>query len=71
MNRVLLDVLAKLTRNNPHDWDLMLPMAMAAYRSSAHSTTDESPNRLILEREVVTPLTLLAPAAPNTGPRTP
>jgi hypothetical protein len=65
MNRTLLDVLAKLTRDNPNNWDNMLAYAMSAYRSSVHSTTNETPNRLMLGREVSTPATLLAPAPPN------
>lgn len=65
MNRTLLDVLSKLCREHPSDWDRLLPFAMAAYRSSTHSTTEETPNRLMLGREVTTPVTLLAPRAPT------
>jgi hypothetical protein len=60
MNRTLLDVLAKLARERPRDWDDYLCFAMASYRSSVHSTTKETPNRLMLGREVATPATLLS-----------
>ena len=38
---------------------------MAAYRSSTHTTTNETPNRLMLGREVTTPASSLAPLPPN------
>jgi hypothetical protein len=63
-NRTLLDVVAKLARENPRDWDEQLPYAMAAYRSSVHRVTGETPNRLMFGRETTTPVTLLAPPAP-------
>ena len=71
MNRTLLDILAKLTQEHDKEWDVMLPFAMAAYRSSVHSTTEETPNRLMLGREVTTPMTLLAPSPPNAQPQHP
>ena len=63
-NRTVIDVLAKLARRNPREWDEQLCYALAAYRSSVHSVTGETPNRLMLGREVVTPVTLLA-CSPN------
>ena len=65
-NRTLLDILAKLTREQPAEWDEWLPYAMSSYRSSVHRVTGETPNRLMLGREVVTPMTLLAPPPPGT-----
>ena len=67
MNRTLLHVVAKLAQNRSHDWDECLPYAMAAYRSSVHSVTGETPNRLMMGREVETPLTLLAPPPTTTN----
>lgn len=64
-NRTLQDMLAKLAHENPQDWDQKLPYALAAYRSSVHRVTGETPNRLMLGREVCTPLTLLAPPTPG------
>ena len=49
MNRTLLDLLTKLAKDNPKEWDRKLQYAMAAYRSSVHSTTGETPNRLMLQ----------------------
>ncbi len=59
MNRTLLDILSKLAKDEPRQWDVQLPFAMASYRSSCHSTTEETPNRLMLGREVSTPVSLL------------
>ena len=64
-NRIVSDVLGKLAKENPWEWDKQLCYAIAAYRSSVHSVTDETPNRLMLGREVATPVTLLADS-PNT-----
>ena len=69
MNRTLLDILSKLRREYPYDWYCLLPFAMAAYRSSTHTTTNEMPNRLMFGREVATPASLLAPLPPNEKPR--
>jgi hypothetical protein len=69
LNRTLLDLLSKLAIDCPGDWDLKLQFAMAAYRSTPHSTTGETPNRLMLGREVNTPLSLLAPVEPDGGDR--
>ena len=68
-NRTLLDVVAKLAKDNPRDWDEYLPYAMAAFRSSVHRVTGETPNRLMFGREATTPATLLAPQAPDAEPR--
>ncbi len=71
LNRTLLDLLAKLSAEHPADWDTKLPYAMAAYRSTPHTTTGETPNRLMLGRESTTPLTLLALPIPDAGRKTP
>ena len=42
---------------------------MAAYKSPPHSTTGETPNRLMLRREVTTPLQLLVPIVPEVANR--
>ena len=71
LNRTILDLLAKTAADNPLEWDTKLPYAMAAYRSTPHTTTDETPNRLMLGREATTPLQLLTPPPPDMTGRTP
>ncbi len=65
VNRTLLELLAKAAADDPEQWEEQLPYVMASYRSTPHATTGETPNRLMLGREVVTPLTLLAPPVPD------
>ncbi len=64
-NSTLLNLLAKLTKGSPKDWDRKLDYACMAYNSSVHSVTGETPYRLMYGREMRTPMTLLAPPAPN------
>jgi len=70
-NRSIIDLLAKSAINAPEDWDLRVPFVLAAYRSTPHSTTGETPNRLMLGREVVTPLQLMTPPVPDQRERHP
>jgi len=46
------------------EWDVVLPQIMRAYRSTPHSTTQETPNFLMLGRETRVPqhLTYHVPA---------
>jgi transposase InsO family protein len=64
-NRTLLDVVAKIAIDEPRQWDLVLPYMKMAYNSSIHSVTGETPNRLMLGRELRAPVTLMAPPLPN------
>jgi hypothetical protein len=64
-NRTLLDIVAKMAQNRQSDWDRCLPYALAAYRSSVHSTTQETPNFMMMGRKVETPLTLMVPHTPE------
>jgi hypothetical protein len=66
-NSTLLNMLSKLAVDEPQNWDKMLPYACMAYNSSVHSVTGESPNKLMLNRELRAPVTLLAPPAPGHG----
>ena len=63
--RTVKEVLAKIAAENPRDWDTYLQLAMAAYRSTVHRATGETPNRLMFGREVITPASLLAPRTPG------
>ncbi|CAG2253884.1 unnamed protein product [Mytilus edulis] len=41
------------------NWDCLLPYVMMAYRSAQHETTGCTPNRMMLGREVATPVDLM------------
>ena len=60
-NRTLLGLLVTLLEPDKHqrDWDRQIPYATAAYRSSVHETTNETPNMMMFGREVTQPSDLL------------
>jgi len=50
-NRMLGDALRSLLLGrDQEEWDLVLPQVMRAYRSTPHTSTDETPNLLLLSR---------------------
>ena len=50
------------------DWDVHLPMAMLAYRSSIHESTGYSPSMMMLGREAELPADLLFGPPPQRNP---
>jgi len=58
-HRTLNSMLAKTVSDSQRDWDLCLPMVLAAYRASPHSSTGYSPNFLMFGRENLAPLDLI------------
>ena len=71
LNRTLLELLAKLAADDTLEWDNKLPYAMSAFQSTPHTTTGETPNRLMLGKEVTTFLQILTPPPPDGPTRTP
>ena len=57
-NRTLMDAVRCFV-GDQDEWDLYLPQISAAMRSSINRSTGFTPNRLMLGREVVTPLELV------------
>ena len=51
----LVNMLAKLSGSNQNDWDLQLPYALWAYRTSVHATTKETPFFLVYGRHPTNP----------------
>ena len=58
-HRTLNSMLAKSISESQRDWDERLPLVLAAYRATAHSSTGFTPNRLFLGREVRLPIDLI------------
>ncbi|XP_060083339.1 uncharacterized protein LOC132562602 [Ylistrum balloti] len=58
-NRTLISMLASYVNDHHTDWDDHLPFVTMAYRSVVHETTGSSPNALMLDREVSTPLGIM------------
>ncbi|XP_033760751.1 uncharacterized protein K02A2.6-like [Pecten maximus] len=58
-NKTLASMLSAYVNEHHSDWDTYIPYVMMAYRSSTHETIGYMPNRLMLGREVATPLDLI------------
>ena len=64
-NRTMEGMLASFTSTNQTDWDLHLPLLAAAYRAAPHESTKETPNMMVMGREVSLPIDLMAPPLPQ------
>ena len=58
-HRTLNSMLGKVVQENQRDWDVRLPLVMAAYRAAKHESTGYSPNFLVLGRENRAPVDLV------------
>lgn len=60
-NRTLVDIVAIMLEptKNQDDWDLQIDFATLAYRCSPQESTGETPNMMMLGREVALPLDLM------------
>ena len=64
-NRTVIDILSKYCEGES-DWDLKMPLALFAIRTSEHTTTGFSPFSLIYGREARIPWDIVYGSAPNT-----
>ena len=55
-NRTLSTMLTMYCIHDQKDWDLYLPQVMMAYRSSVHSSTGQTPNKMVYGREIILPM---------------
>ncbi|KAL2103789.1 hypothetical protein ACEWY4_000657 [Coilia grayii] len=60
-NSTLQKILSTTAERCHWDWDLMIPYAVMAYRSTRHSATSLTPNFMMFGREVCEPVDLLKP----------
>lgn len=60
-NSTLLQILSMYCEKNQRDWDIYLPLALFAYRTSINETTEESPFYLLYGRDPVLPANLKYP----------
>ena len=56
-NRTLATMLTMYCIQDQKEWDLYLPQVMMAYRSSVHSSTGQSPNKMVYDHEIMLPMT--------------
>ena len=68
-NMTLSTMLAMYCIQDQKDWDLYLPQVMMAYRSSIHSSTGQTPNRMVYGREILLPMAAVIglPKGENSG----
>ena len=55
-NRTILTMLSAFVNEHQNDWGEHLPYISMAYRAAEHETTGNTPNYMMLGREVTTPL---------------
>lgn len=55
-NRTLVSMISKYCQETQKEWDKLIPLLMLAYRSSIHSSTKVSPNKMVYGRNVILPL---------------
>ena len=55
-HRTLTSMLKMYCEENQKLWDTYLPQVLMAYRSSVHSSTHQTPNKMTLGREITMPL---------------
>ena len=64
-NRTLIEMLRGKLKANQEDWDLQFQPCMMAYRSPVHDSTGETPNMLMLGREIEVPLDVITESSPD------
>ena len=66
-NRTIVNAVSLMIQPHQHqrDWDVYLPYVGMAYRSSIQASTGESPNMMMLGREVTMPVDLVVGAVPH------
>lgn len=64
-NRTLQQILSLYTNEQQTDWDRMIPLALTAYRATPQETTGQTPNMLMLGREVTLPVDLVVGKTPD------
>ncbi|CAG2228441.1 unnamed protein product [Mytilus edulis] len=64
-NKTLATMLSSFVEQNQKDWDEYIPFVMMAYRASEHETTGQTPNSLMLGRELSTPLDIMYEMPPS------
>jgi len=69
-NRSLGEMLRQITSKDQKDWDQNLDLVTMAYRSTVHDSTGQTPNLMMLGRELPMPSYLLC-QEPNKEPRSP
>ena len=65
-NRTLKRILTAFVNDDQNDWDLHLPLALFAYRTSMHRSSGVTPFKAVHGREAASPLSLMSAANKRT-----
>ena len=68
-NRTLQQMLSLYINDKQTDWDQIVPLVLAAYRATPQETTGQSPNLLMMGREVMLPVDLAMGIPPGDEPK--
>jgi hypothetical protein len=69
-NGTIETILKCMIREQRHEWDIALPYALMAYRSTPHSSTNLSPNMMVYGRESTMPCDIMYGNMTNKIPQT-
>ncbi len=69
-NRTIAEILSLYVSSNQKDWDIILPLLLFAYRTSTHSSTNETPFYLLHGRNPNGPNELIDSISINNDPIT-
>ena len=64
-NRTLLDYLSKFINEDKKNWDQKIQLGLLAYRTAVHETTQYTPAKMMMGRELRLPLDLVFGGSPN------
>ena len=64
-NRTLLDYLSKFVNEDQKNWDQKIQLGLLAYRTAVHETTQYTPAKMMMGRELRLPLDLVLGGSPN------
>ena len=67
-NRTVQNMMSMYVKESQTDWDQVLPLVVSAYRATPQETTGQSPNLMMLGREVMMPVDLVAGQPPGEDP---
>ena len=64
-NRTLATMISTIIEQSRRNWDDLLPYVLFAYRTAAHSSTNETPFYLMFGRDALSPTDLLWAGLPD------
>ena len=60
-NRTLQNMISMYCNQNQRNWDEYIPQLLMAYRSTKNGSTDQTPNQMVLGRDITLPMEAVVP----------